>query len=64
MKDIWTGFIKFPNGWIEEIDVLASCHKEAWQLVQEELDQPGAWDPGGVIIHVEPASGAYISMHK
>jgi hypothetical protein len=58
----WTAYVKFPNGDLEEIDVVASSRTEALQEVEEVLADE--YLPGGVILKLAPLAGVTITSYS
>jgi len=58
----WTAYVKFPNGDLEEIDVVASSRTEALREVEEVLADE--YLPGGVILKLAPLAGVTITSYS
>jgi hypothetical protein len=57
----WTAYVKFPNGDLEEVDVVAPTRSEALQEVEEVLAKE--YIPGGVIVKLAPLAGVTITSY-
>jgi hypothetical protein len=59
----YTGFIAWgpgpPYDGVEEIDVRATNEREAREQVQQQLDKPGEYEPGGRVVHIEERFGLF-----
>jgi len=58
----WTAYVKFPNGDLEEIDVVASSRTEALGAVEEVLAEE--YLPGGMILKLAPRAGLTITSYS
>ena len=58
----WTAYVKFPNGDLEEVDVVAPTRSEALQEVEEVLAEE--YLPGGVIVKLAPLAGLTITSYS